>query len=113
MKSLCPGVERSMCDCMCVKNITDMYFGDVRVARSCLPHYPFTWDVLLRSLHVVFPECSYGNPALGCRFGRDNMPTLCSTYPIAKELSWIDFWHDSSKELDMVCPCFSGVQAQC
>ena len=45
---------------------------------------------------------SYGKEALGCRVGRDNMPTLCSTYPIARELSWVDFWHDASKELDLV-----------
>ncbi len=45
---------------------------------------------------------SYGREALGCRLGRDSMPTLCSTYPIARELNWVDFWHDASKEVDLV-----------
>jgi hypothetical protein len=49
---------------------------------------------------------SYGKEALGCRFGRDGMPTLCSTYPIARELSWVDFWHDNSTELDLVSAGF-------
>ena len=45
---------------------------------------------------------SYGRQALGCRLDRDGMPTLCSTYPIARELNWVDFWHDTSKELELV-----------
>jgi hypothetical protein len=36
---------------------------------------------------------SYGRQALGCMFGMYNMPHMCTAYPIAKELSWADFWH--------------------
>ena len=36
---------------------------------------------------------SYGRQALGCSLGQKHMPNMCAGYPIAKELSWADFWH--------------------
>ena len=36
---------------------------------------------------------SYGRQALGCSLGQKHMPNICAGYPIAKELSWADFWH--------------------
>ena len=36
---------------------------------------------------------SYNRQALGCALGEKNMPNMCAGYPIAKELSWADFWH--------------------
>ena len=36
---------------------------------------------------------SQGRQALGCLFGKDYMPTLCTTFPVAAELSQADFWH--------------------
>ena len=37
---------------------------------------------------------SYKRQALGCALGMGNMPAMCSTYPMARELSWADFWHE-------------------
>jgi len=37
---------------------------------------------------------SYKRQALGCMFGMNHMPSMCSTYPMARELSWADFWHE-------------------
>eukprot|EP01041_Mallomonas_annulata_P006636 gene6636-13445_t len=36
---------------------------------------------------------SFGRQALGCMLGVQGMPTLCASYPVAAELSQIDFWH--------------------
>ena len=36
---------------------------------------------------------SYNRQALGCALGEKNMPNMCASYPLAKELSWADFWH--------------------
>ena len=36
---------------------------------------------------------SYGRHALECMLGMENMPHMCSGYPVAQELSWADFWH--------------------
>ena len=35
----------------------------------------------------------YGNGALGCLLGVENMPTMCASYPVSPELSVADFWH--------------------
>lgn len=34
-----------------------------------------------------------GRQALGCSLGAAGMPTMCASYPVARELSWADFWH--------------------
>lgn len=39
---------------------------------------------------------SYGRQALGCMFGMSHMPTMCSSYPLANEQSWADFWYSRS-----------------
>lgn len=36
---------------------------------------------------------SFGRQALGCAFGMEAMPGLCASYPVAREISWADFWH--------------------
>lgn len=36
---------------------------------------------------------SAGRQALGCMLGKDHMPTMCQSYPVAPELSQADFWH--------------------
>lgn len=41
---------------------------------------------------------SYGRVALGCMFGMEKMPALCASYPMARELSWADFWHEHPVE---------------
>jgi len=46
---------------------------------------------------------SYGKQALACMFGVAHMPTMCATYPMAREISWADFWHvhdDESSSAD-------------
>lgn len=34
-----------------------------------------------------------GRQALGCSLGAAGMPAMCASYPMARELSWADFWH--------------------
>lgn len=29
------------------------------------------------------------------------MPAICSSYPMARELSWVDMWHDYEVELSI------------
>jgi len=41
---------------------------------------------------------SYGKQALACMFGVKHMPTMCATYPMAREISWADFWHVNDDE---------------
>jgi len=36
---------------------------------------------------------TFGRKALGCSLGSSHMPTMCSSYPIARELSMVDFFH--------------------
>lgn len=36
---------------------------------------------------------SFGRQALGCVLGMNAMPAMCASYPLARELSWADFWH--------------------
>jgi len=48
-----------------------------------------------------FPEPvlnSYGRQALGCTFGASHMPTMCASYPLANEISWVDFWHSRKSQ---------------
>lgn len=47
-----------------------------------------------RAAHPEAILNSFGKEALGCRFGRNNMPAMCSTYPMAREMTWADFWHE-------------------
>ena len=36
---------------------------------------------------------SFGRQALGCMLGAKAMPTMCASYPLARELNQADFWH--------------------
>ncbi len=42
---------------------------------------------------------SFGRQGLGCSLGQDSMPTMCSSYPIARELTIADFWHRDDPHL--------------
>lgn len=43
---------------------------------------------------------SYGRQALGCMFGVKDMPTMCASYPVANEQSWVDFWYSRHEQED-------------
>jgi hypothetical protein len=52
---------------------------------------------------------SYGKQALACMFGVANMPTMCATYPMAREISWADFWHEhgTTEEARLEAPSYN------
>eukprot|EP00742_Colponemidia_sp_Colp-10_P008550 GILJ01009267.1.p1 GENE.GILJ01009267.1~~GILJ01009267.1.p1 ORF type:complete len:729 (-),score=121.34 GILJ01009267.1:96-2132(-) len=35
---------------------------------------------------------AFGRPLLGCSLGVDNMPLMCASYPLARELQYVDLW---------------------
>jgi len=37
---------------------------------------------------------SFSKPALGCLLGVAGMPSMCSSYPVANEIVFGDFWHE-------------------
>jgi tetratricopeptide (TPR) repeat protein len=52
---------------------------------------------------------SYGKQALACMLGVANMPTMCATYPMAREVSWADFWHEhgTMEEAKLEAPSYN------
>jgi hypothetical protein len=53
----------------------------------------------LDELSSVPIKNTFGRPALGCSLGSENMPTMCSSYPLARELTLADFWHQDDKQV--------------
>jgi len=47
---------------------------------------------------------SYHKPALSCMLGMSGMPAMCSSYPIANESVWADFWHAREPEPESAEP---------
>ena len=42
---------------------------------------------------------TFGRAALGCSLGSEHMPTMCSSYPLARELTLADFWHQDDSQV--------------
>ena len=60
---------------------------------SSEPHHNNYNDDSDDDIHATPIYNTFGRKALGCSLGSSHMPTMCSSYPIARELTIADFFH--------------------